>query len=270
MIPEAHLYNYKARVYDPGLGRFLQTDPIGYASDINAYAYAGNDSINGRDPSGMDGESSPDPYVQCQNGCLPAPCGDTGTWTCGTNPDGTPNWGSPEIKVSPLLRLDFPLSYEWQFFGNGPQGGGGDNGGAVRLSRITSNLLQSTNGKPAYCSSAIYQAGAAIQNVGSAIQGVGSFGVAAGGAIAVATWFTGFGEGAGAAVAGVGAATYARGTAISEVGNGIAGLGGQSPGVTVANMISIPLKGGLLGPIVADKLIDNAKRQAGLSNPCQN
>jgi RHS repeat-associated protein len=52
MIPEAHLYNYKARVYDPGLGRFLQTDPVGYSSDINTYAYAGNDSINGSDPSG--------------------------------------------------------------------------------------------------------------------------------------------------------------------------------------------------------------------------
>jgi len=53
MIPEAHLYNYKARVYDPGLGRFLQTDPVGYASDMNAYAYAGSDPINGSDASGL-------------------------------------------------------------------------------------------------------------------------------------------------------------------------------------------------------------------------
>jgi RHS repeat-associated protein len=53
MIPEARLYNYKARVYDPGLGRFLQTDPIGYASNVNAYAYSGNDSVNAVDPSGM-------------------------------------------------------------------------------------------------------------------------------------------------------------------------------------------------------------------------
>jgi RHS repeat-associated protein len=29
-IPEAQLYHYRARAYDPVMGRFLQTDPIGY------------------------------------------------------------------------------------------------------------------------------------------------------------------------------------------------------------------------------------------------
>ena len=29
MIPEAHLYYYKSRMYEPVNGRFLQTDPIG-------------------------------------------------------------------------------------------------------------------------------------------------------------------------------------------------------------------------------------------------
>ena len=53
MLPEAQLYHYKARAYDPVLGRFAQTDPIGYASDINPYAYVMNDPVDGVDPSGL-------------------------------------------------------------------------------------------------------------------------------------------------------------------------------------------------------------------------
>lgn len=54
MIPEAGLYHDKARAYSPGLGRFLQTDPAGMASDTNPYAYVGGDPLDGVDPGGMD------------------------------------------------------------------------------------------------------------------------------------------------------------------------------------------------------------------------
>ncbi|WP_140986891.1 RHS repeat domain-containing protein [Asticcacaulis tiandongensis] len=54
IMPEAELYYYKARVYDPNLGRFLQTDPIGSKDDLNLYAYVAGDPINGKDPTGTD------------------------------------------------------------------------------------------------------------------------------------------------------------------------------------------------------------------------
>jgi RHS repeat-associated protein len=51
-LPELGLYYYKARVYDPRLGRFLQTDPVGYQDDLDLYAYVGNDPLNATDPTG--------------------------------------------------------------------------------------------------------------------------------------------------------------------------------------------------------------------------
>jgi RHS repeat-associated protein len=53
-IPEAKLYYYKARVYDPVYGRFLQTDPIGSKDDLNLYGYTKGDPVNYIDPAGTD------------------------------------------------------------------------------------------------------------------------------------------------------------------------------------------------------------------------
>jgi hypothetical protein len=49
------MYYYKARIYSPTLGRFLQTDPIGYGDGLNMYAYVGNNPVNRSDPSGTCG-----------------------------------------------------------------------------------------------------------------------------------------------------------------------------------------------------------------------
>ena len=52
-IPELGMYDYKARMYSPTLGRFLQTDPIGYGDGLNWYNYVGGDPVNFSDPSGL-------------------------------------------------------------------------------------------------------------------------------------------------------------------------------------------------------------------------
>lgn len=53
--PESGLYYYRARYYDPTIGRFLSEDPIGlYGGDINFYAYVRNNPTTYIDPFGRE------------------------------------------------------------------------------------------------------------------------------------------------------------------------------------------------------------------------
>jgi RHS repeat-associated protein len=48
------LVDYRARSYDPQVGRFISEDPIGFAGgDVNFYAYVGNNSVGFKDPTGL-------------------------------------------------------------------------------------------------------------------------------------------------------------------------------------------------------------------------
>ena len=47
-------YYYRARYYDPEIGRFISEDPIGFMSgQVNHYAYCSNNPVNCTDPTGL-------------------------------------------------------------------------------------------------------------------------------------------------------------------------------------------------------------------------
>ncbi len=50
---ETGLYYYRARYYDPYIGRFLQTDPIRYEDGSNLYTYCYNNPLYWIDPWGL-------------------------------------------------------------------------------------------------------------------------------------------------------------------------------------------------------------------------
>ncbi|OFZ18979.1 MAG: hypothetical protein A2X94_13605 [Bdellovibrionales bacterium GWB1_55_8] len=51
---ESGQYYYRARMYDPGTGRFLTKDPIGFeGGDTNLYRYVGNSPLSYVDPFGL-------------------------------------------------------------------------------------------------------------------------------------------------------------------------------------------------------------------------
>ncbi|MEO7101165.1 MAG: RHS repeat-associated core domain-containing protein [Luteolibacter sp.] len=86
------VYDYRARIYDPYLGRFWQPDPVGHSGDAtNIYRYCGNDPVSNTDPTGLyDIDASfycnvtYNPYAGINNALYASIFGSTGS--SGSNP----------------------------------------------------------------------------------------------------------------------------------------------------------------------------------------
>jgi RHS repeat-associated protein len=50
---EIGMYYYRARYYDPKIGRFISEDPIGFEGGLNRYAYVDNNPVRYTDPAGL-------------------------------------------------------------------------------------------------------------------------------------------------------------------------------------------------------------------------
>src|SRR5262249_1173657 len=50
---DTSLYYYRARYYDPEVGRFISEDPIGVEGGINLFAYTDNSPVRWADPFGL-------------------------------------------------------------------------------------------------------------------------------------------------------------------------------------------------------------------------
>jgi RHS repeat-associated protein len=76
------LYYYRARYYDPQIGRFISEDPIGFWGGINFFGHVENDPINFTDPTGL---LTIDPTFN--QDCLPA---HLPVWEMGTGKNSRP------------------------------------------------------------------------------------------------------------------------------------------------------------------------------------
>jgi RHS repeat-associated protein len=113
-LAEIGMYNYKARIYSPTLGRFMQTDPIGYGDGPNWYNYVGSNPVNLVDPLGLDkcpagADCNPDDiYVPAKVPHQNAPGENSYTNVHLANPGSLPGLDPSQLRIHNLLKRILP------------------------------------------------------------------------------------------------------------------------------------------------------------------
>ncbi|HUS12636.1 MAG TPA: Ig-like domain-containing protein, partial [Pyrinomonadaceae bacterium] len=100
------LLHYRARSYDPQLGRFISEDPIGLTGGINQFAYVANNPQNAKDPSGLfeiDVHYYLTYYLALKTGCFSdadARLIAEGDWDSDESDWKKPGWGNSIVVIN--------------------------------------------------------------------------------------------------------------------------------------------------------------------------
>jgi RHS repeat-associated protein len=101
-LSDLRIYDYRARQYQPELGRFLQPDPKEFsAGDYNLYRYCHNDPVNHSDPDGTERITSDKIWEMAKEG-------DSANNEQGTSTDQMANAGKAARTAQAFSLLDDP------------------------------------------------------------------------------------------------------------------------------------------------------------------